>query len=267
MINVADLLDKLWVDFKEINPDATKIHKHFTQKYGQFSNDHIAFRTFRHPKIGLGKFISYFEKLGYKVCDEYHFVQKKLYARHFEHPDKQLPKIFVSELLVSEFSSQLQEIVAQLVSQLQDDDINSPIFPVIGRKWDISFEQYQKLNEESEYAAWLGAHGLRVNHFTVLINSISEELKLEDVNQFVKGLGFKLNNSGGEIKGSSTELLEQSSTLAYKKDINFTDGVFEIPTCYYEFAKRYKDKTGRIYQGFIASSADKIFESTNQTTN
>jgi hypothetical protein len=36
-----------------------------------------------------------------------------------------------------------------------------------------------------------------------------------------------------------------------------------IPTCYYEFARRYPDADGKIYEGFVAASADKIFESTN----
>jgi len=37
-----------------------------------------------------------------------------------------------------------------------------------------------------------------------------------------------------------------------------------VPSCYYEFAKRYADKSGEIYQGFVTTSADKIFESTNK---
>lgn len=40
---------------------------------------------------------------------------------------------------------------------------------------------------------------------------------------------------------------------------------FEIPGCYYEFARRFpiwKDKT-YLFQGFIPQSANKIFESTN----
>ncbi len=38
----------------------------------------------------------------------------------------------------------------------------------------------------------------------------------------------------------------------------------QVPSCYYEFAKRYKDAKGKLYQGFVAASADKIFESTNK---
>jgi hypothetical protein len=72
-----------------------------------------------------------------------------------------------------------------------------------------------------------------------------------------------LNSSGGEVKGTPEELLEQSSTKAGILPIDFVEGTFEIPSCYYEFAFRYPDTDGKLYSGFIAKSADKIFESTD----
>ena len=86
------------------------------------------------------------------------------------------------------------------------------------------------------------------------------------MNNFLKENGFILNSSGGEIKGTPDELLEQSSIIADKLPISFTEGIIEIPGCYYEFARRYPDKNGSLYGGFIAKSADKIFESTNYYT-
>ena len=38
-----------------------------------------------------------------------------------------------------------------------------------------------------------------------------------------------------------------------------------IPTCYYEFALRHRDADGRLYEGFVAKSADRIFESTHRS--
>jgi hypothetical protein len=83
------------------------------------------------------------------------------------------------------------------------------------------------------------------------------------VNQFLKDNGFTLNASGGEVKGTPAELLEQSSTKAGILPIQFTEGTYNIPSCYYEFAFRYPDMDGKLYPGFIAKSADKIFESTD----
>ncbi|MGB6140662.1 MAG: DUF1338 domain-containing protein, partial [Pseudoalteromonas rhizosphaerae] len=36
-----------------------------------------------------------------------------------------------------------------------------------------------------------------------------------------------------------------------------------VPSCFYEFALRYAKPDGELYTGFVAASADKIFESTN----
>lgn len=79
----------------------------------------------------------------------------------------------------------------------------------------------------------------------------------------LKNNGFELNTSGGEIKGTPEELLEQSSIKSGLIEIDFVEGEFEIPGCYYEFAKRYPDSSGKLFSGFIAKSADKIFESTD----
>jgi hypothetical protein len=65
------------------------------------------------------------------------------------------------------------------------------------------------------------------------------------------------------VKGSPEQLLEQSSTLADSLQMQFDDGLHTVTGCYYEFAKRYTDASGQLYDGFIARSADKIFESTH----
>jgi hypothetical protein len=86
---------------------------------------------------------------------------------------------------------------------------------------------------------------------------------LAQVNTLLKNEGFILNSSGGEIKGGPQVLLAQSSTMADKIEVEFSNGKKLIPSCFYEFAQRYKMPTGKLYQGFVAASADKIFESTN----
>jgi hypothetical protein len=106
-------------------------------------------------------------------------------------------------------------------------------------------------------------YGFRANHFTVSINSLKKINTIEKVNEFLKENGFVLNSAGGEIKGTKAELLQQSSTLADHVKVEFVDRVASIPACYYEFAQRYPDTDGSLYSGFIAKSADKIFESTD----
>ena len=101
-------------------------------------------------------------------------------------------------------------------------------------------------------------------HFTVSINHLENFDAIEAVNSHLKDAGFVLNSTGGEIKGNEEVKLEQSSTMADKAPVVFrADQEAEIPSCFYEFAKRYPLENGRLYTGFVAASADKIFESTN----
>ena len=127
----------------------------------------------------------------------------------------------------------------------------------------LSFEVYNRLREESEYAGWFYVFGFRANHFTVSINSLKKYNNIQSVNELLKRNGFKLNSSGGEIKGTTADLLQQSSTLADSVKVKFIEGSFDVPCCYYEFAQRFPDSNGQLYNGFVAKSADKIFESTN----
>jgi hypothetical protein len=97
----------------------------------------------------------------------------------------------------------------------------------------------------------------------VSVNSLKKFNTIEKVNQFIQDNGFRINDSGGSIKGTPSELLEQSSTRSEMIQMHFIEGIREIPGCYYEFARRYPDHDGKLYSGFIAKSADKIFESTD----
>ncbi|MDG1750192.1 MAG: DUF1338 domain-containing protein [Thalassotalea sp.] len=259
---VTELFNNIWQNYIEVTPSAEKIH-HLLGSGHDLINDHVAYRTFNIEKVGIDKLAQHLIALGYKEGGEYHFEAKKLYAKHFEHSDKTLPKVFISELLVEEFSPSVQKIIHNLVDSLDESVINDQSFLYSGKKWSLSSTDYQTLLAESEYAAWLAAWGYRANHFTVSINHLANYEHLEDINITLKSAGFKLNSTGGEIKGCSEVKLEQSSTIADKFNVEFSDQTVEIPSCFYEFAKRYPAQNGELYSGFVAASADKIFESTN----
>jgi len=174
-----------------------------------------------------------------------------------------MPKVFISELLVEQLSIQAQQIIHQLVDSVDENLVGKYDFLYSGKNWNISFADYQTLLVESEYAAWLAAWGYRANHFTVSINHLEHFNCINTVNSTLKTNGFTLNSTGGEIKGDQSVMLEQSSTLADKALVKFSDKVVEIPSCFYEFAKRYPSNNGELYSGFVAASADKIFASTD----
>jgi hypothetical protein len=109
-------------------------------------------------------------------------------------------------------------------------------------------------------------NGFCANHFTVNVNELENFDSLEEVNDFLEYKKYQLNSSGGKIKGSKEDLLEQSSVLADKIEVEFQEGRFEVTSCYYEFAFRH-EVNGELFKGFIANSADKIFESTDMLIN
>ncbi|MEM0515848.1 DUF1338 domain-containing protein [Pseudoalteromonas sp. YIC-827] len=262
--DVNTLFEKLWDNYLEVTPSAVKVHELLgSTQQDDVINDHIALRTFNLPKVGLEKLAAHFLAVGYKECGEYHFEAKKLYAKHFEHEDPTQPKVFISELLVEQCSPELQKVVHEMVEQIDENAVTADNFLYSGTHWQVSHETYKALLAESEYAAWMAAWGYRANHFTVSINHLAQFDTIEQVNQKLKDAGFALNTSGGEIKGSPEVLLEQSSTLADDARVKFSDGEFAVPSCFYEFALRYLQPNGEIYTGFVAASADKIFESTN----
>lgn len=258
------LLDKMWEDYIEINPLAKKISDLFIQEGEKIQNDHIALRTFNHPRVSIDVLARPFLEAGYKFGGDYHFPEKKLYAKHYQHSDLSLPKIFISELKLEEFSSDLNKIINRLISEIPKEKEFEYDFVSGGRPWSVSIKDYNDLMKESDYAAWVSAFGYRPNHFTVFINELKKFSDINHLNEFLKNKGYKLNASGGEVKGSKEVCLEQSSTLANNIEVEFSDGKLTIPACYYEFAKRYSLPDGKLYHGFVASSADKIFESTKQ---
>lgn len=261
---LPEMLDMLWNDYVETNPPAQHIYDLFISKGEKVINDHVAFRTFNHPGIDVDVLGKVFTDHGYKEMDDYIFEKKKLYAKHYEHPHAEMPLIFISQLKTEEFDEETRKIIENLVSQIQEGFTSDPTFVFSGKPWNVSYADYLKLKEKSEYAAWMAAYGFRVNHFTVSINHLKNFKGIYEVNQFLKDNGFKLNESGGEVKGTPDDLLEQSSTIAYNKEVTFSDGNRKIPACYYEFAKRYSQQDGNLFRGFIAGSADKIFESTDK---
>jgi hypothetical protein len=258
------LFQALWDNYRAVTPSAERIHTLLGKRESKpIVNDHIALRTFNLAPVGLDALAAHFLNLGYRPGDEYHFEAKKLYARHYEHPDDDAPKVFISELRVELCSPALQTIVHDLVAQVDPARVEADDFLYAGRPWQLDYDTYRALLEESEYAAWTAAWGYRANHFTVSINHLESLDSVADINRLLKDNGFTVNSAGGEVKGSPEQRLEQSSTMADRVPVAFSDREAVIPSCFYEFARRYPLADGRLYQGFVAASADKIFESTH----
>jgi hypothetical protein len=259
----------LWADYIKMTPQAQKIHQALlAQNPGvrTIINDHVAFRTYNRSPIQLEALEQHLLNMGYQRFEPYQFHNKHLSAWGYIPPQPDQPRVFLSELLVEELSSEAQAIIERLCVQINPDIVRSPEVFYSGTLWEApTWQEYQRLLAESEYAAWLAIIGLRANHFTVSVNQLDVTTSLSEVLDLVESIDIPLNLQGGRIKGNPEVLLEQGSTLADRQSFQFKGGeVHEITTCYYEFAKRYPTPDGSLYQGFVAASADKIFESTDQ---
>ena len=257
--------ERLWQQYSSISPQAAAIHRLFESEGEVLVNDHIAFRTFANSTISIDHLESEIFAMGYQYLDSYHFEDKKLDARCYLH-DKSPTKIFISELLWENLSGKAQSILKNII--VQADSASHCCLGTLlssGRLWALpSYADYLSLLEQSEYAAWLSVWGLRANHFTLSVNHFKKYPQLPQVVDLLQKQGYQLNTSGGVIKGTKEDLLIQAATMADKIEVEFEDaGKQEISSCYYEFAQRFKQKDGQLYQGFVPGSADKIFESTN----
>jgi len=263
-VTPQELIAACWRDYVAMTPQAERIHRLLGERGEVIQNDHVALRTFGRPRIespvsiDIAALAAPFVAAGWREqADRYRFDDKKLLARYFRHPDPALPKVFVSELCIDELSPAARAIIARLIAQLPAGF--TPL-PWSGRPWRCTRADYDALLAESEYAAWMAAFGFRVNHFTVDVGAL-RTLDLPALIDFLVANGFVMNDSGGTIKGTRADKLEQASTRADTIAVDLDGSVVQIPSCYYEFARRHDG-----FEGFVPASADKIFESTDATT-
>lgn len=255
----------VWASYVQVTPQAQAIHDLFLRCGENVVNDHVAFRTLSDSPIALGKLEPVLLSLGYRRYADYVFKKKKLVAHSYNHSDERMPKVFLSELQRDRLSAAAQAILDSLVSQIAEDYQPEPSSFCKGLLWRKPWiSDYRTLVEESEYAAWLLTMGLRANHFTVSVNHLNRFTDLSAVIALLKRNNYNINASGGEIKGSPADRLEQAATLADSIWFEFAGGERQrVPSCFYEFAKRYPLANGQLFQGFVADNADKIFESTH----
>lgn len=254
-------------------------------------NDHIAFRTMGVPHLGVRSLEKIFLHYGYERRDQFRFHQKKLNARWYSPPSPKYPRVFISELRVPDLSDEATRIIHSYTDQVQTDPVgeldlnNGPAVNVFLHTplWRTpTWQDYQRLIEESEYAAWVIYNRYYLNHFTISVHHLPPGYDTIDrFNSFLKQHGFRLNDSGGESKVSADGLLAQSSTVAEMVEAEFQAEPGQTITrrisgSYVEFAERrvlleyghlprHELRREHRRDGFEAASADKIFESTYRT--
>ena len=262
---IQALFDKLWEPYYRQNPQVPQIYRLLTarEKTDTLYNDHIALRTFGHERINLEVLSRAFTTLGFSEQDQFELTDKHVFAKYYRHPSDQWPRVFISELDLGCLSKSSLELIYGLVAQIPQTLIDSGGLCYRGRPWQVSHFSYEELRKESEYAAWMAAHGFQMNHATVSVNAMESFETLEQLTAFLQEHGFKLNGEGERaiIKTAHDAhqrvVLKQASTIASLVSVDFLDGTFQVPGCYYEFLQRFHG-----YDSFDPANATKIMEST-----
>ncbi|MDG1824335.1 MAG: DUF1338 domain-containing protein [Flavobacteriaceae bacterium] len=283
------ILNGLFLPYAKRVPDVNTVTLEM-KKLGLISrqedivNDHIAFRTLGISNLGISSFERIFLHYGYTKQDHYFFPKKKLDAYWYKPPHDNYPRVFISELKVGSLSKQAQQIVQHYTKNIQEDPLNQVdldnVDDVVSflhkALWELpDINDYNALLTESEYGAWVLYNRYYLNHYTISVHKLPAPYnELVIFNEFLKSIGIKLNDAGGEIKISRDQLLRQSSTVAQTILAKFANGkTAEIAGSYVEFAERLplpeyaklpKEKLTNSHrrEGFETGNADKIFEST-----
>jgi hypothetical protein len=262
------LMESLWENYVAITPQTKKLLSLLEGRGEEIEYDHFAIRTFDLSPVSMNKLSEAFLSAGYEPTGTYAFDDKKLRAVSFRDPHKKLPRVFISEFITGTLSKGLQEQVAAFIHEV-DEEASAESLLGAERNWSpISHDTYLALAQESDYAAWVAAFGIRANHFTVSVNALDTFASVKDLNHFLKENAFLLNDSGGEVKGSKADMLIQSSTLSEPISWLFEQwDSHPIPGGYCEFARRFLNReTGMVFEGFVPASANRIFESTQLST-
>lgn len=286
------VMEGLMRRYRERVPDVMKIATAMQEaglitEFSDIENDHVAFRTLGVPHLGIASFEKIFLAYGYQKRDYFHFEGKKLNAFWYAPPSPEYPRIFVSELRVADLSPTAQKIIGRYTAGIQADPVDSldlsdgyAVDAFLHQSlWELpTWADFEQLQAESEYAAWVIYNRYYLNHYTISVHNLP--LGYDDIyhfNEFLVKLGVQLNDAGGVVKVSPDGGLLQSSTVAEMIDATFADGdVHRIAGSYVEFAERkplpaFQDlprtqlRREHRRDGFETGNADKIFESTFRT--
>ncbi len=302
-IEITQLIfEKLWEQYVERVPYARQYADLVIGKGGKVVIDHIAFRTFNvhtgEQPEGIRAIKHILNFLGYVPVTKYKFPKKKLNSTHFEHPDETLPKIFVSQLEVNELPDWAQNMIndtvhntfyllsdkgLELLRVLEEkgvlpveaaDYLVEDIVQYFRRPWNIpTKENVLKINDISQFGAWVLIHGNAVNHFAVLVNdqNIEEWPNLEATCNALRTLGIPMKDT---IEGEPGSKLRQTATLASKEEVDVKgEMLFEKMNwtyAYFELTERnYIEVEGmrKLFSGYLRKQATHFFDLTETHEN
>jgi hypothetical protein len=292
---LVQLLQALWQRYRNRVAWVSVYERLVHDAGATFFNDHIALRTIASqvPLAGIATLGRIFEALGYYAAGTYQFPDKFLSAVHLEHPNRNLPKIFISELQLAALPAATRETILRTVrtqrlpisdetlatlAQLDDHPeqlSDSLVQRVVAEFHELPWNLPEKadvlaVNQVSQYGAWVLVHGYNVNHFTSLINSQGAGA-LCDIERTAAALAAAGVPMKAEIEGLVGSRLRQTATEAVVIDVpvaeNGLQGSMPWSYAYFELAERgtwLNPSTGLTerFEGFLGSQATQLFDLT-----
>jgi hypothetical protein len=302
------LWNRLWQEYRDRVAYACIYQRMIEAAGGAIANDHIAFRSLRltvkqgnsNIQLGIPYLAKIVEALGYRSAGEYHFPDQFLYARHYAHPNQStddLPKLFISELVVDDLPATIAAIIYQTVqagefAQYADllplldaiaaqgatediDGLLARLVPIFKRPWSPPKRSVvEAVNPISQYGAWVLIHGYAVNHFTGYVNRHQTE-QYRTIEQTIAGLAQLGVPLKATIEGSRESGLCQTATQAVTEQVwveeDATGTLIQIPWsyAYYEIAERHRIKQASgasgLFEGFLNAQAKQLFEMTRRS--
>ncbi|KAF3884749.1 MULTISPECIES: DUF1338 domain-containing protein [Nostocales] len=291
------LWDLLWKDYSSRVTYARTYTQMIEKAGGTVANDHIAFRSLRmsvdspqrRVKLGIDYLEQLVQILGYEAAGEYSFPETHLYARHYRHPQQEefdLPKLFISELIVDELPDNIVQLIRKTVAGVNllsssaifntFSDSTERLAKELSRVFSTPWQPpkrfvVEQVNKVTQYGAWVLLHGYAVNHFTGYVNR-QNTLAYPDIETTVRALvnlGVPMKE---EIEGDVTCGLRQTATQAVTEIVSVlddsTDTEIQIPWtyAYYELAERYliEVEPGKqeLFDAFLGKNAQQLFQMT-----
>ncbi|BAZ13474.1 hypothetical protein NIES4071_53130 [Calothrix sp. NIES-4071] len=283
---ISNFWNLLWRQYLTRVSYARVYQEMITNAQGTVANDHIAFRSLRlnidtpngEVNLGIKLFEPLLNILGYSPADEYLFPNH-LYARYYRHPQQEeydLPKLFISELIVEQLPSDIATLIYDTVEGANLEHTNfeadKSINPtqIFTRPWQPPLRSVvEKVNSLSQYGAWVLLHGYAVNHFTGYVNRQNTP-QYPDIETTARGLVNLGVPMKAEIEGNISVGLRQTATQAVTELVTVRDEtnlLTLIPWtyAYYEIAERYMvESVGKqiLFDGFLGNNAKQLFEMT-----
>ncbi|KAJ4831797.1 hypothetical protein Tsubulata_017008 [Turnera subulata] len=209
MVSVLSSMERVYLDSNPTAKAVLELVKSADEE--QICYDHLAFRTFGINGHGIDALATLFLDYGYTQREELRFPAKKVRAHWYSPPsvpqfdggsgvNGALPRVFISELIVDQLSSQAQDIIKKYIKISGSGCRHATLASALGSlTWkEPLYSEFKTLERESEYAAWTFVNGYALNHVAIATHRLKSQLRnINNLNQFIEENGFKFNSEGG----------------------------------------------------------------------